>query len=92
MFAFADTASMTKAANAGLVTSINGAFSINTLLIVVIPSNPKQILLFAELAKHRRPRGYLRASGTVRGSDKKADEDTQTTLAPVSEESSVTDD
>lgn len=89
VFAAADTATMDRAARAGLLAGPPRAFASNTLTIAVAPGNPKGIRGFRDLAAvavvvcaRQVPCGAalprLQDEAGVR-------------LAPVSEESSVTD-
>ncbi|MFF1384210.1 molybdate ABC transporter substrate-binding protein [Arthrobacter sp. NPDC058288] len=91
VYASADTTNMTKLADAGLVDGPATNFATNVLQIAVPPSNPASISSFADLA---RPgvKVVVCASqvpcGAAADSVEKA---AGVTLAPVSEESSVTD-
>lgn len=91
VFASADTRNMTKLTDARLIDGTPSNFATNVLEIAVPPSNPASIRSFADLARPgvkvvvcapQVPCGA--AAGTV-------EKATGTTLAPVSEESSVTD-
>jgi molybdate transport system substrate-binding protein len=91
VFAAADTRNMARLTDAGLVDGAPAAFASNVLEIAVPPSNPASIGSFRDLARPgvkvvvcapQVPCGA--ATGTV-------EQATGTTLAPVSEESSVTD-
>lgn len=88
VFASADTATMDRALEAGLVDEPT-AFATNTLTIVVAPGNPKAIKTFADLrgvsvvaCAVQVPCGAARA---------RIEAATGVDLAPVSEETSVTD-
>lgn len=91
VFASADQATMGKAAAAGLLDGDPDVFAANILTIVTPPGNPAGITSFADLAKPglslvvcapKVPCGAATAALATA---------TATTLAPVSEESSVTD-
>lgn len=91
VFASADAQNMAKLSEAGLVAGSPADFASNTLEIAVPPSNPASIASFADLA---RPglNVVICAPQVPCGAATKAVEDAaQTTLTPVSEESSVTD-
>lgn len=89
VFATADTATMDKAARAGLLASPPQAFASNTLTIIVAPGNPKGVTGFRDLA---RVSLVMCASQVPCGAAlPRVQRDTGVRLAPVSEESSVTD-
>lgn len=91
VFASADTDNMTKVVDAGLVLGTPVDFAANTLTIVVAPGNPKNINSFADL---NRP-GTLVVTCAPQvpcgSATRKVETRTGIDLAPVSEESSVTD-
>lgn len=90
VFAAADTATMDKAAAAGLVGD-RAEFARNTLVIVTPPDNPAGIGSFADLADAGIS-VVVCADGVPCGTATAAIEDaTGVRLAPVSEEQSVTD-
>ena len=91
VFASADTKNMAKLGDAGLVEGSPRDFATNVLTIAVPPENPASIASFADLA---RPgvRTVICASQVPCGAATKTlEQETGTTLQPVSEESSVTD-
>lgn len=91
VFASADTANMTKATDAGLVAGSPVNFATNTLTIVVPPGNPKHLTSFADLAKEGTQLVVCAPQVPCGAATKKVADATGTKLAPVSEESSVTD-
>lgn len=88
VFASADTASMDRAVRADVVGR-PAAFATNTLTIVVAPGNPKRISVFGDLARVSvvtcAPQVPCGAATT------RIEDVTGVDLAPVSEESSVSD-
>ena len=91
VFASADTKNMAKLADARLLDGAAANFATNVLEIAVPPSNPASILSFADLAKPG-VKVVLCASQVPCGAAADAVEQAAgVTLAPVSEESSVTD-
>lgn len=91
VFASADATNMAKLSEAGLAASSPANFASNTLEIVVPPSNPASISTFADLAR-QGVKVVICAPQVPCGIAAKAvEESTKTPLAPVSEESSVTD-
>ncbi|MBP1233135.1 molybdate transport system substrate-binding protein [Arthrobacter sp. PvP102] len=91
VFASADTTNMAKLADAGLLDGAATNFATNVLQIAVPPSNPASIGSFADLA---RPgvkvvvcAGQVPCGAAADAVEKAAG----VTIAPVSEESSVTD-
>lgn len=91
VFASADTANMTKATTANLVSGEPVNFATNTLTIVTKPGNPKSITSFADLANPDLA-VVVCATGVPCGSaTEKVETNTGVTLTPVSEENSVTD-
>lgn len=89
VFATADTATMDKAASAGLLSGPPTAFATNTLIIAVAHGNPLNVKGFRDLDRTslvtcapQVPCGAALAS---------IQRDTHVRLTPVSEESSVTD-
>ena len=88
VFAAADTATMDKAARAGLLAGSPVAFASNTLTIAVAPGNPKGIKGFRDLADVSVA---ICAVQVPCGSAlPRLQKDAGVRLAPVSEESSVT--
>jgi molybdate transport system substrate-binding protein len=91
VFAAADARSMAKLTDEGLVDGAPATFATNVLEIAVPPSNPASIGSFADLAKPGVKLVVCAPQvpcGAATGAVEKA---TGTTLAPASEESSVTD-
>lgn len=91
VFASADTTNMTKAVNAGLISGDPVNFASNTLTIITPPGNPKYIHSFADLAKPGALVVVCAPQVPCGAATKKVESATGVTLAPVSEESSVTD-
>jgi len=91
VFASADTKNMDKAAQAGLLAGDPVNFASNTLTIAVAPGNPKSIATFADLAKPGLNVVVCAPQVPCGSATEKVEQTTSVTLAPVSEESSVTD-
>jgi molybdate transport system substrate-binding protein len=91
VFASADTNNMTKAVDAGLVGRAPLDFATNTLTIVTPPGNPKGIASFADLAKPGTSVVLCAPQVPCGSATEKIEKSTGVTLAPVSEESAVTD-
>ncbi len=91
VFASADAANMTKATDAGLVAGSPVNFATNTLTIVVPPGNPKHVSSFADLANEGTQLVVCAPQVPCGSATRKVEGATGTKLAPVSEESSVTD-
>jgi len=91
VFASADTATMVKATDAGLVSGAPVNFATNTLTIVVAPGNPKQIASFADLTKPGTRVVVCAPQQPCGAAAKKVEDATGTTLAPVSEETTDAD-
>jgi molybdate transport system substrate-binding protein len=91
VFASADTTNMAKAAEAGLLAGDPVDFASNTLTIAVAPGNPKQINSFQDLTKPGLAVVVCAPQVPCGSATKKVADATAVTLAPVSEESSVTD-
>ncbi|MGC0362525.1 molybdate transport system substrate-binding protein [Rhodococcus sp. 27YEA15] len=91
VFASADAANMTKATDASVVDGTPSDFASNTLTIVVPPGNPKGITSFADLTKAGTQLVICAPQVPCGAATKKVEDSTGETLAPVSEESSVTD-
>lgn len=91
VFASADTNNMTKAVDAGLVARAPVDFATNTLTIVTPPGNPKGIASFADLAKPGTTVVVCAPQVPCGSATEKVETATGVTLAPVSEESAVTD-
>jgi molybdate transport system substrate-binding protein len=91
VFASADTKNMIKATDAGLVTGEPVNFASNTLTIVTPPGNPKHIASFADLAKPGTQVVVCAPQVPCGSATVTVEQSTGVTLAPVSEESAVTD-
>jgi len=91
VFASADTANMTKATDAGLVTGTPTNFATNTLVIVTPPDNPAGIASFADLAKAGVREVVCAPAVPCGAAAAKVETATGVKLSPVSEEQSVTD-
>jgi molybdate transport system substrate-binding protein len=91
VFASADTKNMDKAAKAGLLAGAPVNFASNTLTIAVAPGNPKQIKSFHDLTKPGLAVVVCAPQVPCGSATKKVEDATGVKLAPVSEESSVTD-
>lgn len=89
VYASADTPTMDRAAEAGLLDGQPAAFATNTLTIAVAPGNPKAIKSFQDL---RAVSVVICAPQVPCGAAlPRLQRETGVDLAPVSEESSVTD-
>ena len=91
VFASADEKNMTTAVDGGLVAGEPVNFATNTLTIVTPPGNPKSITSFADLAKPGTSVVVCAPQVPCGSATEKVEEATGVTLAPVSEESAVTD-
>ncbi|WP_372512696.1 molybdate ABC transporter substrate-binding protein [Mycobacterium yunnanensis] len=91
VFASADEKNMTKAKDAGLVAGTPVDFASNTLTIVTPPGNPKGIKTFADLAQPDTAVVVCAPQVPCGSATKTVEQATGVTLAPVSEESAVTD-
>ena len=91
VFASADTKNMDKAAAAGLLDGDAVNFASNTLTIAVAPGNPKQIKSFQDLTKPGLSVVVCAPPVPCGSATQKVEEATGVNLAPVSEESSVSD-
>ncbi len=91
VFASADTRNMDKAATAGLLAGDPVNFATNTLTIVTAPGNPKGIRSFQDLAQPGLNVVVCAPPVPCGGATQKVEEATKVELAPVSEETSVTD-
>ena len=89
VFATADTATMEKAARAGLLAGSPRAFASNTLMIVVAPGNPKGVRGFRDLPAVSLVMCAVQVP--CGAALPRLQRLTGVRLAPVSEESSVTD-
>ena len=91
VFASADEKNMAKATEAGLVAGAPINFASNTLTIVTMPGNPKGIASFADLAKPGTQVVVCARQVPCGSATEKVEKATGVTLAPVSEETAVTD-
>ena len=92
VFASADTKNMAKlSGDAGLVEGSPRDFATNVLTIAVPPENPASIASFADLARPGVKVVICAAQVPCGAATKTLEQETGTTLKPVSEESSVTD-
>jgi len=91
VFASADTKNMDKAATADLLSGPPVNFASNTLTIAVAPGNPKGIRSFQDLTKPGVSVVVCAPQVPCGSATTKVEAATKVTLAPVSEESSVTD-
>lgn len=91
VFASADTSNMDKAARAGLLAGAPVNFATNVLTIAVAPGNPKGIKTFRDLTRPGLAVVTCAPQVPCGAATKKVEDATKVTLAPVSEESSVTD-
>lgn len=91
VFAAADTKNMTKAVDAGVVTGEPVNFATNTLTIVTPPGNPKGIASFADLATPGTQVVVCAPQVPCGSATEQVEKAAGVTLAPVSEESAVTD-
>ncbi len=91
VFASADTRNMDKVAAAGLLSGSPQNFATNTMMIAVPPDNPAGITGFADLAEPGVQVVVCAPQVPCGAATKTVEANTGVTLAPVSEESSVTD-
>ena len=91
VFASADTKNMAKLADAKLIDGAPADFATNVLEIAVPPSNPASISSFADLAKPGVKVVVCAPQVPCGAATETVEKAADTTLAPVSEESSVTD-
>jgi molybdate transport system substrate-binding protein len=91
VFASADTKNMAKLADAKLIDGAPANFATNVLEIAVPPSNPASISSFADLAKPGVKVVVCAPQVPCGAATETVEKAAGTTLAPVSEESSVTD-
>ncbi len=91
VFASADTANMTKALDANLISGEPENFATNTLIIVTPPGNSKGIDSFADLADTDNKVVVCAPQVPCGAATTKVENATGVDIAPVSEESSVTD-
>jgi molybdate transport system substrate-binding protein len=91
VFASADTKTMDKAVQAGLLAGDPVSFASNSLVIAVAPGNPKNITTFADLSRPGQSVVVCAAQVPCGSATKKVEDATGVRLDPVSEEASVTD-
>jgi molybdate transport system substrate-binding protein len=91
VFASADTKNMTRLADAGLIDGSPRSFATNVLEIAVPPANPASISSFADLAKPGVRVVVCTPQVPCGAATETVEKAAGITLAPVSEESSVTD-
>lgn len=91
VFASADQNTMAQLASAGLVEGTPADFASNVLTIAVPPANPASVTSFADLARPGVKVVVCAAQVPCGAATKTLEQRTDTTLQPVSEESSVTD-
>lgn len=91
VFASADGKNMDRVAEAGLLLGDPVNFASNVLTIAVAPGNPKQITSFQDLTKPGLNVVVCAPQVPCGSATRKLETFTAVTLAPVSEESSVTD-
>ncbi|RAV11006.1 molybdate ABC transporter substrate-binding protein [Mycolicibacterium sp. GF69] len=91
VFASADTRNMDKAAAAGLLADAPVNFASNTLTIVVAPANPKGITGFSDLTRPGLNVVTCAPQVPCGAATQKVEQAVGVDVAPVSEESSVTD-
>lgn len=91
VFASADNRNMTRAVDAGLVSGTPADFAANTLTIVTTPGNPKGITGFADLTNPGTQVVVCAPQVPCGSASERIEQATSITLAPVSEESAVTD-
>jgi molybdate transport system substrate-binding protein len=91
VFASADTKNMQKAAQGGLLAGDSVNFASNTLTIAVPPGNPKNIHSFQDLTRPGLNVVVCAPQVPCGSATQKVEQATGVKLAPVSEESQVTD-
>lgn len=91
VLATADTATMDRAARAGLLAGDPVTFATNTLTIVVAPGNPAKIAGFADLARPGLAVVVCAPQVPCGAATVKLEDVTGVRLAPVSEEAAVRD-
>ncbi|MGH3676943.1 MAG: molybdate ABC transporter substrate-binding protein [Mycobacterium sp.] len=91
VFASADTKNMDKAASAGLLAADPVTFASNTLVIATAPGNPKHITSFTDLNRPGLAVVVCAPAVPCGSATQRIEDSTDVRLAPVSEESSVTD-
>lgn len=91
VFASADEANMTKAVDGGAIDGSPTDFATNVLAIAVPPGNPAHVKSFADLASPSVRTVVCAPQVPCGAATAKVEKSADVTLAPVSEESSVTD-
>lgn len=91
VFASADQRNMAKVVDAGLTAGSPVDFATNTLTIVTAPGNPEGITTFADLARPGTLVVTCAPQVPCGSATQRVESSTGVDLAPVSEESSVTD-
>jgi molybdate transport system substrate-binding protein len=91
VFASADTATMSEVRDAKLLAGAPVTFARNTLAIVVPPGNPASVASFADLARPGTRTVVCSPQVPCGAATAKVEVSSGIALAPVSEESSVTD-
>ena len=91
VFASADTKNMAKISDASLLDGPPADFATNVLTIAVPPANPAAVGSFADLARPGVKVVICASQVPCGAATKKVEKETDITLTPVSEESSVTD-
>lgn len=91
VFASADTVTMSRVVDEGLVAGDPVLFAANTLTIVTEPGNPKGITSFDDLGRDGVSAVVCAPQVPCGAATVRAEEATGTELSPVSEESSVAD-
>ncbi|WP_280254835.1 molybdate ABC transporter substrate-binding protein [Nocardia wallacei] len=91
VFASADTANMDKAVRSGRITEQPQVFATNVLTIVTPPGNPEHVASLADLARPGLRLVVCAPQVPCGAATKKVTTAAQVSIAPVSEESAVTD-
>lgn len=91
VFASADRKNMSRAVDGGVIDGAPVDFAANVLTIVTRPGNPTGIAGFADLAQPGRQVVVCAPQVPCGAATQQVEQNTGVTLAPVSEESSVTD-
>ncbi|MDT5008661.1 MAG: molybdate transport system substrate-binding protein, partial [Mycobacterium sp.] len=91
VFASADVKNMDKVKNAGLLSGDPISFASNTLTIVTAPGNPKHIASFKDLAQQGLSVVVCQEQVPCGSATNKVEDAIGVKLAPVSEETQVTD-
>lgn len=91
VLATADTATMARAADDGLLLGRARPFATNSMTMAVPPGNPARIATFADLAEPGVDVVVCAAQVPCGAATRRVEENSGVALSPVSEESSVTD-